>query len=140
MEVIAYKTDDFVCNKTPLKLVIETSFYAKYFEVVHRKNLPDIVLFYLNEPKSEKDRVWFLNPLIVQKQYLTEQIIQDMKNVFFVTSLALMSFQMQSQVSSSYEISFENAVHHEAEIQVTFKNLKKDPRAIYSRVFFLPLN
>jgi len=49
-----------------------------------------------------------------------------MKNVFFVTSLALMSFQMQSQVSSSYEISFENAVHHEAEIQVTFKNLKKD--------------
>jgi predicted metalloprotease with PDZ domain len=49
-----------------------------------------------------------------------------MKNVFILAVLVLMSLQMQSQVSSSYEISFENAVHHEAEIQVTFKNLKKD--------------
>ena len=49
-----------------------------------------------------------------------------MKNVFILAVLVLMSLQMQSQVSSSYEISFENAVHHEAEIQVTFKNLKKE--------------
>ena len=49
-----------------------------------------------------------------------------MKNVFILAILVLMSLQMQSQVSSSYEISFKNAVHHEAEIEGTFKNLKED--------------
>ncbi|MBA11020.1 MAG: peptidase M61 [Flavobacteriaceae bacterium] len=49
-----------------------------------------------------------------------------MKNVFILAVLVLMSLQMQSQVSSSYEISFENAVHHEAEIEGVFKNLKED--------------
>ena len=110
MEVIAYKTDDFVCNKTPLKLVIETSFYAKYFEVVHRKNLPDIVLFYLNEPKSEKDRVWFLNPLIVQKQYLFARNIHPLYNRFLY-KLELLLIHQKGVQTNCYLVIHQKQTH-----------------------------
>lgn len=36
------------------------------------------------------------------------------------------SEQVSDEVSSVYEVSFENAVHHEAEIEVTFTNIKND--------------
>ncbi|PWK20492.1 M61 family metallopeptidase [Xanthomarina spongicola] len=38
----------------------------------------------------------------------------------------LFSILVNAQVSSKYDISFENAIHHEASIQVTFTDLKSD--------------
>ncbi|HAB28482.1 MAG TPA: peptidase M61, partial [Xanthomarina gelatinilytica] len=38
----------------------------------------------------------------------------------------LFSILVKAQVSSSYVISFENAVHHEASIQATFTDLQSD--------------
>ncbi len=45
---------------------------------------------------------------------------------FIVLTFILFSFSIQAQISSNYNISFENAVHHEATIQATFSNLKSD--------------
>ena len=49
-----------------------------------------------------------------------------MKKVVFIAILVALSVQINAQISSTYEVSFENAVHHEAEIQATFTNLKKE--------------
>jgi len=47
-----------------------------------------------------------------------------MKKGLIAALLVAFSIQINAQISSTYEISFENAVHHEAEIQATFTNLK----------------
>ncbi|MGJ8591228.1 MAG: M61 family metallopeptidase [Aquaticitalea sp.] len=45
----------------------------------------------------------------------------------FISLLILFSLSVsQAQISSKYTISFENAVHHEANIHATFSNLKAD--------------
>lgn len=49
-----------------------------------------------------------------------------MSRIIFSIALFLASFFGQAQISSKYKISFENAVHHEAHINVTFTNLKAD--------------
>ena len=49
-----------------------------------------------------------------------------MKKILFLAILLAFSSQIRAQISSTYEISFENAVHHEAEIQATFTNLKEN--------------
>lgn len=49
-----------------------------------------------------------------------------MKNFTFILLFILFSQFNAAQVSSIYGISFENAVHHEAEIHAVFKNLKAD--------------
>jgi predicted metalloprotease with PDZ domain len=48
-----------------------------------------------------------------------------MKKGLLLATLIAFSFQINAQISSTYEVSFENAVHHETEIQATFTNLKK---------------
>jgi len=48
-----------------------------------------------------------------------------MKNRFLFAFFALITISVTSQ-TISYEISFENAVHHEAEISTTYTNIKKD--------------
>ncbi len=40
--------------------------------------------------------------------------------------LLFITYSFQAQISSRYSISFENAVHHEANIKATFSNLKQD--------------
>jgi predicted metalloprotease with PDZ domain len=46
---------------------------------------------------------------------------------FLLISLCFFIYKSSSaQISSSYTVSFENAVHHEAQIQATFSNLKSD--------------
>lgn len=40
--------------------------------------------------------------------------------------LLFITYSFQAQISSRYSISFENAVHHEANIKATFSNLKHD--------------
>lgn len=47
-----------------------------------------------------------------------------MKNVYIFVIFSFICVQIKAQVSSVYQISFENAVHHEANIQATFSNLK----------------
>ena len=47
------------------------------------------------------------------------------KNLFLVILIAF-SIQTNAQISSTYDISFENAVHHEAKIHATFTNLKEN--------------
>ncbi len=49
-----------------------------------------------------------------------------MIRILFCLTFVLSSFVFQAQISSKYNISFENAVHHEASIQATFTNLKSD--------------
>jgi predicted metalloprotease with PDZ domain len=46
---------------------------------------------------------------------------------FLLISLSFFIYKNSTaQISSSYTVSFENAVHHEAQIQATFSNLKTD--------------
>lgn len=40
--------------------------------------------------------------------------------------LVFITYSFQAQISTKYTISFENAVHHEANIKATFSNLKSD--------------
>ena len=47
-----------------------------------------------------------------------------MRKGLFLAILISFSIQINAQISITYEISFENAVHHEAEVQATFTNLK----------------
>jgi len=47
-----------------------------------------------------------------------------MQKLFFL--LLIVSFHAQAQTFNEYEISFGNAVHHEAAIKATFKNLKDE--------------
>ena len=47
-----------------------------------------------------------------------------MKKGLFLAILIAFSVQINAQISTTYEVSFENAVHHEADIQATFTNLK----------------
>jgi predicted metalloprotease with PDZ domain len=49
-----------------------------------------------------------------------------MKRLFLFLLFVSIGFTAISQVSSSYNISFENAVHHEAFIEATFSNIKTD--------------
>ncbi|MBA6152121.1 M61 family metallopeptidase [Gelidibacter maritimus] len=49
-----------------------------------------------------------------------------MIRIVFSLAFFLYAFVLQAQVSSTYSISFENAVHHEATINATFTNLKED--------------
>ena len=49
-----------------------------------------------------------------------------MKRYRFCLFLALFTLITKAQVSSSYSISFENAIHHEAFIEATFTNLSTD--------------
>jgi len=49
-----------------------------------------------------------------------------MNKLFLVLLLTFLSFKATSQVSTSYTISFENAVHHEAFVEATFSNIKTD--------------
>jgi len=47
-----------------------------------------------------------------------------MKKGLFLAILVALSFQINAQISSTYEVFFENAVHHETEIKAIFTNLK----------------
>ena len=47
-----------------------------------------------------------------------------MKKFLFIVLLVAFTIQINAQVSTTYEVSFENAIHHEAEIVATFTNLK----------------
>jgi len=47
-----------------------------------------------------------------------------MKKGLLIAIVIAFSIQINAQISSTYSVSFENAVHHEAEIQATFTNLK----------------
>jgi len=49
-----------------------------------------------------------------------------MVRIMFCLTFVLSSFVFQAQISSKYTISFENAVHHEANIQAIFTNLKSE--------------
>ncbi|MGM5469299.1 M61 family metallopeptidase [Flavobacteriaceae bacterium LMO-SS05] len=49
-----------------------------------------------------------------------------MKPLFSILVLLWFTTIVQAQVSSKYSISFENAIHHEAQIKATFTNLKND--------------
>ncbi|HKK12471.1 MAG TPA: PDZ domain-containing protein [Flavobacteriaceae bacterium] len=49
-----------------------------------------------------------------------------MKRFISVLSLLYFTATFQAQVASKYTVSFENAVHHEAQIKATFTNLKTD--------------
>lgn len=49
-----------------------------------------------------------------------------MIRILLSLTFVLSSFIFQAQISSTYTVSFENAVHHEATIQATFTNLKSD--------------
>ena len=48
-----------------------------------------------------------------------------MKKLFTTLAICLVSFQVNAQTHTTYEISFENAVHHEAEVSVNFTNLEE---------------
>ena len=43
----------------------------------------------------------------------------------FLTVAFLFAFQLNSQTTTSYEISFENAVHHEAQVKISLKELNQ---------------
>jgi predicted metalloprotease with PDZ domain len=47
-----------------------------------------------------------------------------MRKVFLTLTLSFFTFSLFAQTTTQYEISFENAVHHEAEISVTYTNLE----------------
>lgn len=47
-----------------------------------------------------------------------------MKKVFLTISFTLISFLLFAQTVTKYEVSFDNAVHHEAEISITYTNLE----------------
>lgn len=47
-----------------------------------------------------------------------------MRKVFLSLTLLLFTSSLLAQTTTTYEISFENAVHHEAEISVTYTNLE----------------
>lgn len=49
-----------------------------------------------------------------------------MKNLIILLLLLFLFQLTEAQVSSIYSISFENAVHHEAQVNAVFKNLKTD--------------
>jgi predicted metalloprotease with PDZ domain len=49
-----------------------------------------------------------------------------MKNVIFYLSICFFISSLNAQVSSTYSISFDNAVHHEAQVSATFTNLKSN--------------
>ncbi len=49
-----------------------------------------------------------------------------MKKIFILSVFIAVSFSVFAQISSKYTISFENAVHHEAQIAATFSNLPSD--------------
>lgn len=53
-----------------------------------------------------------------------------MKKSPFLIVLLVFCVQMNAQVASTYEISFENAVHHEAEIRAVFTDLK-NPEVVF---------
>ena len=46
-----------------------------------------------------------------------------MRKLLFTFILSLLTLSLYSQTTTQYEISFDNAVHHEAEISVTYTNL-----------------
>ncbi|MBD3616702.1 MAG: M61 family metallopeptidase [Gracilimonas sp.] len=46
-----------------------------------------------------------------------------MRQVLITFTLSLLTLSLSAQTTTTYEISFENAVHHEAEISVTYTNL-----------------
>jgi len=52
-----------------------------------------------------------------------------MRNLFYLVALVSFTTAATSQ-NISYEISFENAVHHEAHIKASFSNLKEDTLAV----------
>ena len=54
-----------------------------------------------------------------QKIYIMNRLISILMIFCFIGTL-------KAQISTSYNISFENAVHHEAQIKVKFSNLKSD--------------
>lgn len=47
-----------------------------------------------------------------------------MRTLFLTLTLSILTLSLQAQTTTKYEISFENAVHHEAEISVTYTNLE----------------
>ena len=47
-----------------------------------------------------------------------------MRKVLLTLTLLLITLSLPAQTTTQYEISFENAVHHEAEISVTYTNLE----------------
>ena len=47
-----------------------------------------------------------------------------MKIFLFFISASFLSLNLTAQTSTTYQVSFENAVHHEAQIQASFTNLK----------------
>lgn len=47
-----------------------------------------------------------------------------MRKLFLTVTFLILTLSLQAQTTTKYEISFENAVHHEAEISVTFTNLE----------------
>ena len=52
--------------------------------------------------------------------------LKIMIRILFCLCFFLSSLAFQAQISSKYTIAFENAVHHEANIQAIFTNLKSD--------------
>ncbi|MEX0844520.1 MAG: peptidase M61, partial [Balneolaceae bacterium] len=46
-----------------------------------------------------------------------------MKKFLLTITLSFLTTLLYAQTTTKYEISFENAVHHEAEISVTYTNL-----------------
>ncbi|MTI88954.1 MAG: M61 family metallopeptidase [Balneolaceae bacterium] len=47
-----------------------------------------------------------------------------MKNFFATLFLTFLTFSLSAQTATQYEISFDNTVHHEAEISITYANLE----------------
>ena len=47
-----------------------------------------------------------------------------MRQVLLTLTISLLTLSLTAQTTTNYEISFDNAVHHEAEISVTFTNLE----------------
>ncbi|MCP9291810.1 M61 family metallopeptidase [Gracilimonas sediminicola] len=47
-----------------------------------------------------------------------------MRKVFLLFTFSLITLSLTAQTTTNYKISFENAVHHEAEISVTYTNLE----------------
>ncbi|MDO1450018.1 PDZ domain-containing protein [Rhodocytophaga aerolata] len=58
---------------------------------------------------------------------LTSVFTQSFRSSWYIVLLVLLAQAAWSQQKTSYEISFENAVHHEAHIQVTFSGLPTKP-------------
>ncbi|MDR9418752.1 M61 family metallopeptidase [Gracilimonas sp.] len=46
-----------------------------------------------------------------------------MRQILLTLTLSLLTLSLTAQTTTKYEISFENAVHHEAEISITYTNL-----------------